>query len=398
MHNGEKKVLSWFTKHIAIICLVVMMFLIVCLYISIGFNVDITAVSADFNSFLQPWWNEIIHHGHFHALAHQIGNYNIAYQTLLAWLTTWHISCQNALKIVGGITNFVLALLVGGFTYHLKNKQHWFDFVIPCFVTLILPSVFLNGMIWLQCDALYTLFIIGALWCFYYDHWSWGMFIYGISLAFKLQAIMLLPFIIIMYLMQRKHSVANLLLILVGFYLPNMAGLFYGRAWDAPFLIYINQSNDYHDLAINAINLNQLLRSDNVLNYQVMQPLMIIITILIFAIVVIFLINYHFNFKQNYISLAAWVMWTCYLFLPAMHERYDFSIGILLLIASCISIKYLPVFMSLMVIDSIVYCNYLFNTGENAAVLSLLMIIIYSIDTYLLFGKAIKNNLMQLDE
>lgn len=399
MRNGERKILSWVTKHIAVVCLVIMLFLTIWLYISVGLKLDVTEVSADFNSFLQPWWNEFVRKGHFHALAHQIGNYNIAYQTLLAWLSTWHLNCQGALKIVGGITNFILAFLVGGFTYRLKQHKHWFDFVLPCLATLILPTVFLNSMVWLQCDALYTLFIVGALWCFYSDHWAWGMFIYGISLAWKLQAIMLLPFIIMMYLLQRKHSIANFLLILVGFYLPNIGGLFYGRAWNAPFLIYMNQSNDYHDLAINSINLDQLLRSSNKLNYQIMQPLMILITILIFAIVVIYLLNYRFDLMHNFVPLAAWVVWTCYLFLPAMHERYDFVVEILLLIASFISIKYLPIFMTVMIIDSIVYCNYLFNTGENTAVLSVIMLITYGIDTCLLFIKGNKKKLIiRLDE
>ena len=96
MRNGERKILSWVTKHIAVVCLVIMLFLTIWLYISVGLKLDVTEVSADFNSFLQPWWNEFVRKGHFHALAHQIGNYNIAYQTLLAWLSTWHLNCQGA--------------------------------------------------------------------------------------------------------------------------------------------------------------------------------------------------------------------------------------------------------------------------------------------------------------
>ena len=55
--------------------------------------------------------------------------------------------------------------------------------------------------------------------------------------------------------------------------------------------------------------------------------------------------------------------------------------------------------MTVMIIDSIVYCNYLFNTGENTAVLSVIMLITYGIDTCLLFIKGNKKKLIiRLDE
>ena len=44
---------------------------------------------------------------------------------------------------------------------------------------------------------------------------------------------------------------------------------------------------------------------------------------------------------ENFVSIASWFIWTCVLFLPAMHERYAYPLEILLVILTCINKDYL---------------------------------------------------------
>lgn len=124
MTELEGKCLEFLKKHLAIITYSVLFIIILGLYIQMGLRFDLTSPpSTDFNFFIQPWWNQIISEGGFHSLSHQVGDYASSYQTLIAWMTTWGLNCQGTVKLVGTITNFLLAFAVAAFTYKVNIKK-----------------------------------------------------------------------------------------------------------------------------------------------------------------------------------------------------------------------------------------------------------------------------------
>lgn len=124
MTELEGKCLKFLKKHLAIITYSVLFLIILGLYIQMGLHFDLTCPpSTDFNNCIQPWWNAIVANGGFKSLAHPVGDYASSYQMLMAWMATWGLNCQGAVKLVGAITNFALAFVVAAFTYKINSKR-----------------------------------------------------------------------------------------------------------------------------------------------------------------------------------------------------------------------------------------------------------------------------------
>ena len=133
--------------------------------------------SADYKGFLVPWYGHFKTHGGFAALKSPIGDYNIPYQFLIAWMSYIKLRPLYLYKILSCIFDFLLAVYSGKFVYYISSERtgkscsfkgaisDW-TFVLPYGVVLLLPTVVLNSALWAQCDAIYTFFIV-FLYLFY---------------------------------------------------------------------------------------------------------------------------------------------------------------------------------------------------------------------------------------
>ena len=63
-------------------------------------------------------------------------------------------------------------------------------------------------------------------------------------------------------------------------------------------------------------------------------------------------------FRSDRSSVHAW---TCFLFLPSMHERYSYLSDLLLVLLALLSGKYLPYALAAVCISGVTYTNYLQN-------------------------------------
>ena len=116
-------------------------------------------------------------------------------------------------------------------------------------------------------------------------------------------------------------------------------------------------------------------------------------TIFIFAIVLIYLVKNNYDFRKNFVQLLTWCIWTCEIFLPSMHERYDFMVGILLLVLTCLNVRYLPMLALVGIMDTVLYLNYFFYfnyMGNNLQLFSWIMLILYGIMTYIVIKQPSK--------
>ena len=85
---------------------------------------------------------------------------------------------------------------------------------------------------------------------------------------------------------------------------------------------------------------------------------------------------------QSFISAACWCVWTCLLFLPAMHERYAYLLDILLLAAAALNRKNIP-FAIVAAVSSAACCGiYLFGSQINLQAVAAVYLAAYSCFTY----------------
>ena len=147
--------------------------------------------TLDYQNFLAGWVDFYRTHGGWSALRYSVGNYNIPYLYFLALFSYSSIRDLYLIKLLSILFDVLLAWgclrLCARFSESAWRK-------IACFFTvLFLPTVFLNGALWGQCDSIYVALAVLALACALEDKPVRAMIWLALSFGFKLQAVFVMP-------------------------------------------------------------------------------------------------------------------------------------------------------------------------------------------------------------
>lgn len=393
MSNVEKKIVKWLQKN----CWWLMLIVISFLAILIRYDV-INFVSGDMSGFLIPWFDKIRKMGMYNALRQQVGDYNIPYQLLIILMAKFKVDPILGYKIISCCFDFVLAIstaILATTLVKIHKKAALFTSVYT--VVLFLPTVFANSALWGQCDSIYVSFIVLALVFLFKDKYGYSFIFLGIAFAFKLQTAFILPFYIYVYFAKKQFSILYFLISLVTFYLPCLPAILAGRSWLAPFNIYTQQSGEYPFISLNMPNIWALLGntghiSDELYGYKyfnVMQPMALIFTIALLGVGLFFILNKSVNFNNaiTYIKFAVWTVWTCVMFLPAMHDRYGYLVDILLIVATFLDSRLFAITVIEILVSTLTYGIYLFQIKIQLWLLVLMYVGAYLMMTYYVFIK-----------
>jgi Gpi18-like mannosyltransferase len=177
----------------------------------------------------------------------------------------------------------------------------------------------LNGAVWGQCDSIYSAFVVGSIYYIFKKKQFLSVLFLGLALAFKIQAIFILPLFFVL-LLHGKIKWYYFLTIPFIYFLSVIPTWLYGRALLELLTIYFSQSNYYEMLTIFFPNIYIWMGDDY---YQLIKKLGFIFTFLFTLVFGIWISRkkYHFTYEM-WIKLAFLsVIITPYL-LPGMHERY----------------------------------------------------------------------------
>ena len=293
--------------------------------------------SGDFISFLDDWFSEI-HRSGLRSLGKQVGNYNIPYQMIILLISKIPIfSPLVKYKMVSGVFDFVLSVSSALLVYELSNRSY-----IIVFCSL---NVVFNSASWAQCDSIYSSFIVLGLYFLVKEKNTAAFVMFGISFAFKLQTIFILPFLLLYWFVRQKYSLLHFLLIPLAdiiFFIPT---LFFGRPISDIYSIYINQMQKYSRIQMNAPNIYAILLPYNRVRCSYLyysgasfKWLGIALTFLILISVFVFMIirNFDLTDKENTMAVLIWSLWTIFMFLPFMHDRYGYLLDIILIMTSIV--------------------------------------------------------------
>ena len=285
----------------------ILLFLIVTCLAILARVGGLSFVSADMNDYLLPWAEQFRANSGFSAMRSQIGDYNILYQTL---------------------------------------------------IVLFVPTVILNSAVWGQCDAMYTCVCILALAALYRRRYVASFIALGIAFALKLQTIFILPVYLYVYICRKDFSLLHFFISIFTLWVTGIPAYLEGRSLLTVFHIYLNQMNEYPLLVMNSPSIWTLFFP----GYAYMRLCALITTVLILGLFLYHLLNHKQVIREDpesYLILAAWCTWTCFLFLPSMHERYSYLSDLLLVLLALLSHKYLPYALVAVCISGITYTNYL---------------------------------------
>jgi Gpi18-like mannosyltransferase len=302
-------------------------FATVCIALALALRLSLFSYETlDYHNFLSHWYDHLQENG-FEGFKARFSDYTPPYLYLL-WLAT-HLPLPKlyAIKSIGPLWDFALAFVV---LLLVRLKYDRRPVWLAAFAAVLFaPTIFFNSALWGQCDAIYTTFLLAALYCLL-RHWPGrALLFFSIAFAFKLQAMFLLPLFVVLWA-KRDLPLKYFLLLPIIYVVLCLPALLAGRPPSELLTIYLEQANTYRRLTSSAPNLYQWL-PDN--------PEVFGRAGLIFAVTLVGFLCYA-CLKSNVpwgprltvrlaLASALLVPFT----LPYMHERYFFA-------ADCISIVY----------------------------------------------------------
>ena len=186
-------------------------------------------ISRDMSRYLLQWYDEIKIQGGFSALGTQVGNYNIPYQTLVAFLSYIPIKPIYAYKISSSIFDFIQAYVVYKIIFQISHDRFKASFDYA--VAVNLPIVLLNSALWGQCDSIYTSFCLSSFYFMITGQYMFSWISIGAAFAFKLQAVLFLPFLLFVYIKERKFSFIQIIWIPVIMIIMSLGGILQGGGY-----------------------------------------------------------------------------------------------------------------------------------------------------------------------
>lgn len=354
--------------------------------------------SADFWGFLEDWMLQIRAGGGFKSLDHQISNYTSPYMYLMCLVSYLTENNLYGLKMISVVFDYLAAAAVFLIVYRLTGNVR--RSIMGMAALLLCPTVILDGAYWCQCDIIYTTFLLFALYYFFMDNSRLCLIFVGISFAFKLQALFLVPFFIIMWLKRKTIRIVDFLWIPVVYVISALPAWGFGRDFKELLGIYFDQAQSYPWGTLEYPNIYALLGEamPDMRHAGEVSSAGTYMTIILLGC-----IAYYFYVKR--INLTGELMITLALFttaiivysLPHMHERYGFLVDLLAIIYGMLNRKKLPAACGFMLVSVLSFMPYLIAVHIvpiQYVAIGLLSLILYI--GYDLYRQVQKNSTMYL--
>ena len=330
---------------------------------------------GDMRGALLPWYERLSSMNPKIALSTQVGNYNLLYQLVIYLLSFIKGEAIYKIKIFSVIFDYVLAAGVYVFVKKISNTKALAAYAI----TLFLPTVWINSAMWGQCDAIYVSLIILALYMLYTEKPKTSFILLGVSFAFKLQTVFIMPFYVLVYIYGIKNKkktirLWHVILIPLTVLATALPNIFAGRPIKDILDIYLEQTDTYKYITMNYPSFWNLIH----LIYENDKAWCIGITGLILVGLIIFMLVKKVDVPgKHFLWCAFLISYTCVLFLPSMHERYGMLYEILALIMA-FGAGYMWITVGLFQLISMkTYFYYLYSSPLNLDFLSSLNVAIY---------------------
>lgn len=296
--------------------------------------------SGDYLTFLAPWTQFFRDNGGFAALRYSLGNYNPPYMYFLALFSYFDISELYLIKLLSVLFDVLLAWacikLLGLYTGSRAKLLGVF------LAVLFLPTVVINGAYWAQCDSIYAFFGIYALYLGLRGRGCASMVSLAACLAFKLQAVFIIPVFFIL-LLAKKLRWRQLLVFPAAYIVFMLPALIAGRPFVETMTLYFAQAGTVGDaMNYNAPSLTSMFQwSGNTESWS---------TLLIAAAFALVLASYAVAAVKRrelddtvLLGFALLLAMGIPYLLPHMHDRYFFISGVLALVLAIRDRRFFPI-------------------------------------------------------
>ncbi|CAN5547217.1 hypothetical protein BH10ACT7_BH10ACT7_05690 [soil metagenome] len=271
-------------------------------------------------------WLETLRTEGFSAFGRHFSDYNVPYLYLLYLGSLLPLEPLAIVKLIGAISDLALALGAAAIVLRLGKGRMVAGFV--GIATLFIPEVFLNSAMWGQVDSLYTAFMLWSIWAVLTrrDIAAWVLF--AIAVDVKLQAIFLMPFMALAFVVQRQRW-RVFLYALIPIVLLALPTLIAGRSLRSLAGVYFYQAGASLGLALDVANPYQWVPNEL---YDVVSKAGMFFGVAVVALLLVLWLRHRSPARDTEVWLlhvATAVMTVVPFILPQMHDRYFFPAGIL---------------------------------------------------------------------
>ena len=336
--------------------------------------------TGDYNDFLSRWVEFYRQSGGFRALSQSVGNYNLPYLYFLAAFSYLDIPDLYLIKLLSVFFDLILAWGVARLVYIFKNNRN--AILAAFFVTLYLPTVYLNGALWGQCDSIYAAFAIWSIVFALSDRPLLSVISIALSFAFKLQAVFLMP-VFLIYIFAKKIRWHHLLAFPATYVVTALPAVLCGRPFRDAILLYFNQAETVgNGLNYNSPSVFAFIPWGAEVNEAVLTELGIVV-----AFLFLFLLFVYCYIRRNSLDNLALLICSMIIvlavpyLLPHMHDRYFFisdvlSVAVAFVLPGLIAVPLLVSFASLLGYHAYLKLRFLLTMNYGAAALLIALIIL----------------------
>ncbi len=323
--------------------------------------------SGDYISHLGLWYDYIQTHGGFWALKDNFSNYTPPYLYLMWLATKLPVEKLSAIKLIAIPFDFLLAfflLLIVRLKYQNKTIG-----MLAFFAALFAPTVIFNSALWGQSDAMYTAFLLAAVYYIMREKPVAAVFFFAVAFSFKTQAIFLAPFFLALYLKNRVPAWPVVLFPLV-YFLFVIPSWIAGRPLSDLMTMHWQQAETFKQMTMNAANIYQWLPED----YYLFSRFGIVLAATSVFVFCLLVWKSEVELDGEIILRLALVSALIVpFFLPRMHERYFFAADVLAIIYAFYFPRYF--FVPLVIILASLFSYFPFLFGKTVIGLSYLALL-----------------------
>ena len=225
-------------------------------------------------------------------------------------------------------------------------------------IFLCLPVQFFNTAIWGNSDSMYFSCFIYIIYFILKKKDGWAFFLLGIAFGLKLQAVFILPFIVFL-LVKREMKFYKLILIPLGLIATFFPAYLCGASFTEPFLFIGRQIGGYNKLTLGCANIWHLINvPDQYLDIFNRGSTVLGLLLIGLFVAIVYLRNIELT-DVNKFYICVFLIAIVPMFLPHMHERYFYSLDVLIVAYCLIKGKKYYLIPLMQISSGIAYHNYL---------------------------------------
>lgn len=318
--------------------------------------------SGDYNVFLSKWVQYFRDCGGFAGFDGGVGdgtiNYNVPYLYFLALFSYLPLNDLYLIKLLSLCFDVVLAFgvmkLVSVYTDSDAKR------LAAYLISLLLPTVILNGARWGQCDSIYAAFSVLSLWHVLSGNPKRAMAEAALALGFKLQAVFLLPVFLVM-IFAKKLRWRDVLVFPITYLLLILPAVLCGADFWQTLTFYLHSTGSIGEgLNYNSPSLFTLVSGGE--DSATWAAMSIAAAFLYVLAVWAWTWRWRKNLSDEaLLGVAILFVVGIPLLLPHMHDRYFFLSDVLTVVPAVLYLSYIPMAFLASFASFICYWWYLFK-------------------------------------